>query len=532
MPKVDVAILGGGLAGNLLALQLRKHTPSVSVAVFEKNIERGYKVGESTVEVATHYLIRRMGLSTYTYKEHLPKNGLRFFFDTPERDSQLTDMSEIGVDALPPYPSFQLDRARLERDLIEMNRAAGVDMHLPAEVSDLQLSSDGGLHRFQVKEDRAGVPESSTWEARWVVDTTGRPGLVAKARDLRIPEPSHHIAASWARMTGVLDMDAIHAPEWQRRARWTSRMLSTTHFMYEGYWIWFIPLREGITSVGIVTDKSQWDRGMAREEGFRAFINKHAAPGAMIADAKMIDIGAYNQLAFRTKRFFSGEERWACVGDSAAFTDPFYSPGSDFIAIENDFVADLITRDHAGESGEAVSTRADLYDAFIKYRFETTMAIYDGLYETFGSYELFRAKIFFDTALYYNLIFDAYTCDLHLDEKWLRGELRRKEWGLQTMQNFRALFRRCAQELRERGQYHAGNQGKYSLDGRSTFGVLEPVGYPRKRRQVNARSEEVFGRTQKMLREIFAEDTAFLDEVLKGERDMFDAWTQLGTDEE
>ena len=160
------------------------------------------------------------------------------------------------------------------------------------------------------------------------------------------------------------------------------------------------------------------------------------------------------------------------------------------------------------------------------------MAIYDGLYETFGSYELFRAKIFFDTALYYNLIFDAYTCDLHLDEKWLRGELRRKEWGLQTMQNFRALFRRCAQELRERGQYHAGNQGKYSLDGRSTFGVLEPVGYPRKRRQVNARSEEVFGRTQKMLREIFAEDTAFLDEVLKGERDMFDAWTQLGTDEE
>jgi flavin-dependent dehydrogenase len=143
MPKVDVAILGGGLAGNLLALQLRKHTPGVSVAVFEKSTTRGYKVGESTVEVATHYLIRRMGLSTYTYKEHLPKNGLRFFFDTPERDSELTEMSEIGVDSLPPYPSFQLDRARLERDLIEMNRAAGVDLHMPAEVSDLELSSDG-----------------------------------------------------------------------------------------------------------------------------------------------------------------------------------------------------------------------------------------------------------------------------------------------------------------------------------------------------------------------------------------------------
>jgi flavin-dependent dehydrogenase len=141
--SVDVAVLGGGLAGNLLARQLRRELPNLSVAVFERDVERGYKVGESSVEIAAHYWVRRLGLANYFHKEHLPKNGLRFFFDTPERDSELTEMSEIGVDSLPPYPSFQLDRARLERDLIEMNRAAGVDMHMPAEVSDLELSSDG-----------------------------------------------------------------------------------------------------------------------------------------------------------------------------------------------------------------------------------------------------------------------------------------------------------------------------------------------------------------------------------------------------
>ena len=64
--------------------------------------------------------------------------------------------------------------------------------------------------------------------------------------------------------------------------------------------------------MGIVCDKSQWDRGMARDEGFRAFINKHKATTKMIENAKMIDIGAYNQLAYRTKRFYSGAERWAC----------------------------------------------------------------------------------------------------------------------------------------------------------------------------------------------------------------------------
>ena len=107
--------------------QLRREQPNVSVAVFERETERTYKVGESTVEIAANYLVRRLGLSTYLYKEHLPKNGLRFFFDTEGHDAELTEMSEIGVHAFPPCPSFQVDRARLERDLLRMN-ADGVRM--------------------------------------------------------------------------------------------------------------------------------------------------------------------------------------------------------------------------------------------------------------------------------------------------------------------------------------------------------------------------------------------------------------------
>lgn len=111
--SVDVAVLGGGLAGNLLARQLRRMLPEVSVAVFERDVERAYKVGESSVEIAAHYWVRRLGLATYLHKEHLPKNGLRFFFDSEGRDQPLEKMSELGVNGLPPYLSFQLDRARL-----------------------------------------------------------------------------------------------------------------------------------------------------------------------------------------------------------------------------------------------------------------------------------------------------------------------------------------------------------------------------------------------------------------------------------
>ena len=118
--RLDIAILGGGLAANLLARQLRRTLPTLRVGLFEKSSTTSFKVGESTVEIASNYLIRRLGLSHYLYDQQLPKNGLRFFFDTPEKNATLIEMSEIGTAAMPFHPSFQVDRARLEADLQQM----------------------------------------------------------------------------------------------------------------------------------------------------------------------------------------------------------------------------------------------------------------------------------------------------------------------------------------------------------------------------------------------------------------------------
>ena len=52
----DVAILGGGLAGNLLARQLRRTLPELRIGLFERSTSTSYKVGEATVEIAANYL--------------------------------------------------------------------------------------------------------------------------------------------------------------------------------------------------------------------------------------------------------------------------------------------------------------------------------------------------------------------------------------------------------------------------------------------------------------------------------------------
>jgi 2-polyprenyl-6-methoxyphenol hydroxylase-like FAD-dependent oxidoreductase len=49
----DVIVLGGGLAGLTLAIQLKQRDPSIAVTVIERNAhpvrEAAFKVGESSV---------------------------------------------------------------------------------------------------------------------------------------------------------------------------------------------------------------------------------------------------------------------------------------------------------------------------------------------------------------------------------------------------------------------------------------------------------------------------------------------------
>jgi flavin-dependent dehydrogenase len=487
---LDVAILGGGLAGSLLARQLRRTLPRVRVGLFEKTVESSFKVGESTVEIASNYLIRRLGLSGYLYDRHLPKNGLRFFFDTSAKDAALHEMTEVGSVSLPFHPSFQINRARLERDLWERNAADGVLVRTGVRAHDLELGADGAQHRFAF----SGDGTSGRCESRWLVDATGRTSLVARAKGLRVPELEHAIAAVWGRFTKVRDLDDIGPESFRSRVRGSSRMLSTVHFCYPGYWIWFIPLKEGVTSVGVVGDRAAVDSSCRTQTGFVEFLSRHRAVAELLEPAEMIDVGSFAQLAYSTTRFFSAD-RWGLSGEAAAFADPFYSPGSDYIALENDFLTDLIRRDTAGEHATRLAERVELYDEFMRFRHEATMLLYRGLYSTLGSYELYRLKWELDIASYYNLWVAPYMLDQHLDEAFLRTQLREKHVVLQALRNFADLFQKVETHMRERGQLYRMNLGGFSEPLESIHYTAE-IGTPRTREHIIARTAEAFNRVR------------------------------------
>jgi flavin-dependent dehydrogenase len=449
----DVIILGGGLAGSSLARQLRIEAPRLRVLVAEKRPhpvrEAAFKVGESTVEIAAHYFLSRLGLKAHLLSGHLEKLGLRYFF--PHRDnSEITARVELGPDRFSPVGSFQLDRGRLENYLWKANAEAGVTVLDGCRVQDFALNAEEP-HSVTI----AGPSGVRTFNARWLVDASGRAGLIKRRLGL-VKNSAHGANASWWRVkTRVRIDDWSDDPCWKARVASGQRWQSTVHLMGVGYWVWLIPLGSGSHSFGIVADGaihpfSRINRFERALEWLREFEPQCAAVVDSNVD-RLEDFLALQHFAHSCTRVFSGG-RWALVGEAGVFTDPFYSPGSDFIAIGNDCVSDLIVRDAAGES---IAERAESFNRMYLRLFEAFIRLYDGQYRIMGNAQVMTAKIAWDNACYW-----AVNALLFFQDRYRRPEFIASIEPL--LQRFFVLHARMQSLLREwdrvdRGAQYAGS---------------------------------------------------------------------------
>src|SRR5262245_16963337 len=266
-------------------------------------------------------------------------------------------------------------------------------------VRDISLAESGA---HGVRYSLAG--EEHVHAADWLIDASGRAGLLHQQLDLKV-DNGHHVSAAWFRLSTRVDVD-----DWSQNAAWHARCfarerwLSTNHLVGPGYWVWLIPLSSGSHSVGIVAEESAHPlREYNSFERALDWLHRHQPQLARVVESKrdtLQDFVALRRFSYGCKRVFS-PRRWALTGEAGLFLDPFYSPGTDFIAIGNTYITELVARERAGES---IEMHAHIYEQIFFSFYESTLALYRDQYPMFGDAEVMPAKVIWDYTYYWGIL--------------------------------------------------------------------------------------------------------------------------------
>lgn len=397
----DVVIMGGGAAGLTLAMQLHKARPDTSIVVVEKNTrapEAAHKVGESTVDIASHYMRDVLEVEPHITSRQLEKFGLRFFF-TQADNRDITRRVELGHAHRPHVgATYQLDRGRFENYLSDELAARGVDMWVGHRIDKVDISDADGRHHVGVT-----APDGTHRgiRARWVLDASGRTALLKRKFGLAKPN-GHQVNAVWFRIDHPIDIDEWSSlPSWHQRITDGRRRLSTNHLVGEGYWVWLIPLASNSISVGIVADAAIHPfEKINRFERALTWLREHEPQCAEAVEThrdKLLDFKVLRNYSYGCEQVYS-EQGWCLTGEAGIFLDPLYSPGFDVISLSNGLITDLVTR---ALDGEDVSELAAIHNNVFFLVTDGWLPIYKDQYPILGNARVMSAKVIWDTGVYW-----------------------------------------------------------------------------------------------------------------------------------
>jgi halogenation protein CepH len=353
------------------------HKKGLRVLLAERALYPRFHIGESLLP-ATWAIWHKLGVSDELDRSgQVVKLGSGFnLFGRSEYFYPLaTAAPEFFPDNQDRLQAFQVVRSEYDKILIDHSRKVGVEVHQPASV--VQVNFEGERATGVVLKTTEG--DTYSLNCKVVVDASGRDSFIARKMDLRHPDPKLNKIAYFAHFTGCYRPDETHVPFWA--------------FAFEGGWIWYISLKDDITSVGVVvdTDYAKTRAGRNLWEFFNEAINRVPNLPEWMGNAKSVteDMHVISSLSYFSDRFVG--DGWVLAGDAAMFVDPIFSSGVQIGMKGGDLAATTIAK--AFDLGDFSADALRDYETQLRvpmsvifpyiYRWYTTLRNPDIAYELF-----------------------------------------------------------------------------------------------------------------------------------------------------
>ena len=390
--RADIAIVGGGFGGALMAMVARRL--GRSVVLFERGTHPRFVIGESSTPLANLFLqqiaeehdlpqllpFRRWG---EWQREHPEigcglKRGFSFFhhalgqaFSDDERRRNQLLVAASPRDEVADTHWFRSD---FDHHLVNEAQRLGVAYFDQTELTSFDERPDGVTLAGQ----RLGEP--ARFHAEFVVDASGQRGWLYSVLGLGdgelplMPATSGLFAhfknvGAWPSATG--------APYPVEDA--------AVHHVFDGGWVWVLKFNNGITSAGVAATRERADElGLAEgAPGWQRLLAELPSLAEQFAAAEPV-----GEFVFAPElSFCSGQitgARWAMLPSAAGFVDPLLSNGFTLTLLGIQRLAKLL-------GGEPSAAALADYELQTIAELEQVSRLIGALYASMDDFELFTA---------------------------------------------------------------------------------------------------------------------------------------------
>lgn len=293
--QLDVVIIGGGPAGASAARLLARH---------------GHTVTLLTKEATRHPLAESLPPSCLRLFDRMGVGGAvdRAGFLRSRGNDVSWSGSTLRPERFPERETgLQVRRDLLDDILLECARDAGVRVLSETVVRDVRLDRSEPCISYA----GASVAESNEIRAQWLIDATGRSGVVG--RHFREYEPGETVA-----LVGV----------WRRAEGWPE--LEDNQTVVESYrdgWAWSVPVDRTTRYVTFMVDRAHTDlrRRGALDVMYGNELRKTRHCQELVGGGARDDLWACGASSYGARKY--ADRRCLLVGDAGSFIDPLTSYG-------------------------------------------------------------------------------------------------------------------------------------------------------------------------------------------------------------